>query len=375
MASVGVRTARGRWPAAAGVRRLSDGAGPHRSQPREERARVHHMTSYYNQSAIDAAAAKPSVRLTPATIMYTGKSTDEAHLMRSATYLRKELPVRIAHRILGFRALPFIIGCNPSILQVHDMYISSFHLLNEFPPIRSSADELRYSHLLRQLLEQHKNVVSQLAEGFRACRKHIKPGHVGIINLSMRLKDVLERWAEFACRLANHKYGKAPTVRLSGHVNATLPYIEVPLDYIVPEVLKNAIRATIEAHPDEPESSLPPIHVTIANNDVDFIIRFSDRGGGVPHAIFRRVMNYNFTTADDGGDDDPTSDGSPFSGMLETANNISSGPMHGFGFGLPTARAYAGYLGGSLSVQTMQGIGTDVYLRLKHLNSRDPFRL
>ncbi|XP_037076962.1 3-methyl-2-oxobutanoate dehydrogenase [lipoamide] kinase, mitochondrial-like [Pollicipes pollicipes] len=83
MASVGVRTARGRWPAAAGVRRLSDGAGPHRSQPREERARVHHMTSYYNQSAIDAAAAKPSVRLTPATIMYTGKSTDEAHLMVS----------------------------------------------------------------------------------------------------------------------------------------------------------------------------------------------------------------------------------------------------------------------------------------------------
>ena len=37
---------------------------------------------------------------------------------RSATYLRKELPVRIAHRIVGFRTLPFVIGCNPSILQV-----------------------------------------------------------------------------------------------------------------------------------------------------------------------------------------------------------------------------------------------------------------
>ena len=44
--------------------------------------------------------------------------------------------------------------------------------------------------------------------------------------MSMKLKDVLERWAEFACRLAGHKYGKAPTVRLSGHVNATVPYIE-----------------------------------------------------------------------------------------------------------------------------------------------------
>ena len=37
---------------------------------------------------------------------------------RSAQYLHKELPVRIAHRIAGFRGLPFIVGCNPSILAV-----------------------------------------------------------------------------------------------------------------------------------------------------------------------------------------------------------------------------------------------------------------
>ena len=37
---------------------------------------------------------------------------------RSAQYLHKELPVRIAHRIAGFRGLPFIVGCNPTILSV-----------------------------------------------------------------------------------------------------------------------------------------------------------------------------------------------------------------------------------------------------------------
>ena len=37
---------------------------------------------------------------------------------RSAQYLHKELPVRIAHRIRGFRGLPFIVGCNPTILKV-----------------------------------------------------------------------------------------------------------------------------------------------------------------------------------------------------------------------------------------------------------------
>lgn len=42
----------------------------------------------------------------------------------SAKYLHKELPVRIAHRIKGFRSLPFIIGCNPTILQVVSAQLS-----------------------------------------------------------------------------------------------------------------------------------------------------------------------------------------------------------------------------------------------------------
>ena len=42
--------------------------------------------------------------------------------------------------------------------------------------------------------------------------------------------------------------------------------------------------------------------------------------------------------------------------------------MYGYGFGLPTSKAYAEYLGGSLKFQTMQGIGTDFYLRLGRLD-------
>ena len=54
----------------------------------------------------------------------------------------------------------------------------------------------------------------------------------------------------------------------------------------------------------------------------------------------------------------------------------TAGPMHGFGFGLPTSRAYAEYLAGSLSIESLQGLGTDVYLRLRHINSKhDSFRI
>lgn len=76
-------------------------------------------------------------------MLYSGRSQDGSHLLvrlslsfsapgilasclgpslfflqKSGRYLQQELPVRIAHRIKGFRSLPFIIGCNPTILHV-----------------------------------------------------------------------------------------------------------------------------------------------------------------------------------------------------------------------------------------------------------------
>ena len=49
--------------------------------PNNMRERSTTVASYYNQTAIDNAAAKKSVRLTPATIMYAGHSFDGSHIM------------------------------------------------------------------------------------------------------------------------------------------------------------------------------------------------------------------------------------------------------------------------------------------------------
>jgi len=329
-------------------------------------------------------------------------------MLRSAQYLHKELPVRIAHRIAGFRSLPFIVGCNPTILAVHELYIRAFHILSEFPAINDFETEQRYTKVLQELLNDHRDVVTQLAEGFRECRKFItqddlvknfldrtltsrlglrmlaehhltlheeRPNHVGIINVNMKLKDVIEKWADFVRKIALHKYGKAPPIRLNGHINAVFPYIEVPLDYILPELMKNAVRSTIESHLDLTENSLPQITITIANNDVDFILRIGDRGGGIPHHLLGQIFDYHFTTA--GSSTDHRIDGGLFGNMMNTVNDgPAAGPMHGFGFGLPTSRAYAEYLGGSLNLESMQGIGTDVYLRLRHINGKyESFRI
>jgi [3-methyl-2-oxobutanoate dehydrogenase (acetyl-transferring)] kinase len=86
-----------------------------------------------------------------------------------------------------------------------------------------------------------------------------------------------------------------------------------------------------------------------------------------------KIMQYNFSTAEAL---DNRSDDHLFFNMMEAANSTTSGPMHGYGFGLPTSRAYAEYLGGNLTIQSLQGIGTDVYLRLKHIDSKsESFRI
>ncbi|XP_048252445.1 3-methyl-2-oxobutanoate dehydrogenase [lipoamide] kinase, mitochondrial-like [Haliotis rufescens] len=373
----------------------------------QDRERSRSVTSFYYQSAIDQTAAKPSVRLTPAAILYAGRSSDQSHILRSAQYLHKELPVRIAHRIAGFRGLPFIVGCNPTILQVHELYIRAFHILSEMMPITGMKSDEHFSETLRNLLDDHKNNVTLLAEGFAECRKHIKdealiksfldktltsrlgirmlaehhlslhlerPNHVGIINVGFSPRKLIEKKAEFVRDVCIAKFGKAPHVKLNGHLNATFPYIAPPLDYILTELIKNAMRATVESHLDALHG-LPDIYITVASSEEEFVIRISDRGGGIPPKVLAKVWDYNFTTS--GAVTDDRVDGGLFGQIMNTDNSgPAPGKMHGYGFGLPTARAYAEYLGGRLTLETLEGIGTDLYLRLAHMDSKsDKFRI
>lgn len=371
-----------------------------------EDPKIRPVSSFYNHTAVDIAASKPSVRLTPSAMLYAGKTQDGSHLLRSAQYLHKELPVRIAHRIAGFRGLPFIVGCNPTILHVHEMYVRAFQLLSEFPTIRDGDTEQKYTGMLKELLDDHRDVVTMLAEGFKDCHRHIQdvelvqhfldrtltsrlgirmlcenhiqlhndnPGQVGVISVELELRKVIENWSDFAGKICEHKYGRAPEVKINGHVSAAFPYIQLPLDYILPELLKNAMRATCEKNVDC--NTLPPVTVTIANNDIDFVVRISDRGGGIAHQDTDKVLHYHFTTADQ--ETSQMDDTNGLGNFVQVVNpGPSTGPMYGFGFGLPTARAYAEYLGGSLKVVSMQGIGTDVYLRLRHIDGKqESFRI
>ena len=140
-------------------------------------------------------------------------------------------------------------------------------------------------------------------------------------------------------------------------------------------------RATVQFHKHRRE--LPPVRVTISNSQYEFSIRFadschfgilcfnkfsvrvSDRGGGIPHKEVPQLLQYSATTADEKSQDDTD----VFSHFLGSMNpGPTAGPMAGFGYGFPTSRAYARYLGGDLQFNTMAQMGTDVFLRLKHFD-------
>ena len=113
-------------------------------------------------------------------------------------------------------------------------------------------------------------------------------------------------------------------------------------------------------------------------NKLIYLCRISDRGGGIPESQRQDIFKYSFTTMGDRSTIKPSDSDNILSEMCagHPSSSPSGGPMAGWGFGLPTSRAYATYLGGSLHLLSMEGLGTDVYLRLRHIDGKkESFRI
>ena len=117
-----------------------------------------------------------------------------------------------------------------------------------------------------------------------------------------------------------------------GHTESTFPYIPIGVNYILQELLKNSFRAVIEAR--QGSNQPPPIDVLIANNKMDFTLRISDRGKGIPPKVMDRIWDYHFTTAG------KSSNSNGYQGPNLNHTTDDKG-LAGYGIGLPVSRAYA----------------------------------
>ncbi|KAI8141658.1 mitochondrial branched-chain alpha-ketoacid dehydrogenase kinase-domain-containing protein [Fennellomyces sp. T-0311] len=326
-------------------------------------------------------------------------------LRECAHYARSELPVRLARRVRAFQTLPFIVGTNPYIKEIYKLYYESFESLEPYSHDRPGDSDVEYSEKLKDLVDRHADNIPTLARGFLECKQYMhthdvaaflddmiharigirliaeqmialvrqeqqqtqQDNYIGIIDTQLNPAKMTRTCSDFVAELCEFNYGLSPETIIDGHTDATFTYIPVHLEYILTELLKNAQRATVEFAKKRGQDPPPPIQITISHGQEDIGIRIRDQGGGVAEDDLNQVFEYSYTTvAKAAEDDDPTN---IFTGMAEMAMQSGiGGPLAGLGFGLPLARMYARYFGGSFTLVSMNGYGCDVFLKLKHID-------
>jgi pyruvate dehydrogenase kinase 2/3/4 len=233
---------------------------------------------------------------------------------------------------------------------------------------------------------------------------------VGEVFLKCNAGEVVNRCYNTILSLCSATYGPTtslPTLKLSGHLNATFPYILSHLEYIIGELLRNSIQAVVERQKSSPrgwEETLPAIEVTVCEAPQHVIIRVSDQGGGVPRDILphlwsfskgprssQRLENLNQVPKMAAtlqelrvSSDIPTSLHTPshcephgkpnhsVSGHDSSLSSLSSRPPNlRLGMGLPLSRVYAEYWAGNLELHSLEGYGVDAFLQISKLGNKN----
>jgi signal transduction histidine kinase len=329
--------------------------------------------------------------------------------------VHEELPVRFARRIKQIERVKAWQSV-PELVSLHAMHTQSFSEVRMADP----SDLEGYPQAIFKIRHRHKDIGPLFAEALRrvsseALRlRQIQPGELADDESQLDHEGV-ERWAETflqsrvwtemlmshyvicaedtkldaagegdfgqtkigiidwecdpweICQLVVTQLDEGPypveftLENLSGTIR--LCYAPRYLFFILEELLSNSARATAET------ASAFPIKIAMCADARQVTIRISDRGGGMPSEALGKLWLGEFTTSMA----TPDSLGTNFDPELEqlwrsTEIQGWQSPISGRGMGLRLCRLYAGYLGGSLQVINMPGLGLDVYLHLTRMD-------
>jgi pyruvate dehydrogenase kinase 2/3/4 len=166
--------------------------------------------------------------------------------------------------------------------------------------------------------------------------------------------DVVSAAAYDVERLARETYGASPAIAVVGDLDASLTYVRTHMREAVGELLKNAVRATLEKHGDG--SPLPDVRVVVASGASEITIKVGDEGGGCPRSTRHDMWSWFWSSA-----------AAPARRPLDDGRAVArayGATLSGMGIGLPMTRCLARYFGGELALRPLEGHGTDAYLHL-----------
>ncbi|KAF8913924.1 branched-chain alpha-ketoacid dehydrogenase [Gymnopilus junonius] len=420
---------------------------------RQESTALH----FYQNRQLELYASKEAKRLTLRQLVYFGRHINQERLIKSANYVRTELPVRIAHRLRDLQALPYVVVTQEGVAKVYELYWSAFEKFRRYPPIITLAENEAFCEFVNTLLNEHATVIPNLSLGLSLSSPHLPPDtldsfmrrmlvsrisrrvlaehhialsesysgrnqesneepHVGIIYTGLSIKQIVEHCDKLLRGTPvwpNDLPADAlPEIKIDGHLETSFAYIREHLEYdflhtfisfmlnkisryIIFELLKNSLRATYIKYQNE--ASRRPIQVTIVNGENDVMIRISDQGGGLrsarnqvskPSDLFSFSHVRNSTRLEDSRLGALRSVSLSEHGLRATVDEQIGSWQKGrtqiptpatavveqilqptIGIGLPMSYIYATYFGGTLELVSLDGWGTDVYLRLPKLGT------
>ncbi|KAI0066267.1 alpha-ketoacid dehydrogenase kinase N-terminal domain-containing protein [Artomyces pyxidatus] len=387
---------------------------------------------FYQNRQLELYAAKEAQRLTLRQLVFFGRSMNAQRLITSANYVRTELPVRIAHRLRDMQALPYVVVMQEGVAKVYELYWSAFEKFRRYPQIDTLEDNEAFCSFLRAILDDHASVIPNLSLGLSLASPHLPPdqldsfmrrmlvsrisrrvlaehhialsdsvagrdrdtdgdGHVGIIYTGLSVEKSVRRCTALLRELtydSEHTSpqkgddARWPEVIIEGHLDTKFAYIREHLEYIIFELLKNSMQATVAKHSGA--AQLPPILVTIVAGVDNISMRISDQGGGLltpqiksPSDLFSFSHLRNATRLEHSRLGSLRTAVSNPAGMRATVEELVDrwqqeqrqvpdpqveagvGRHPRLGIGLAMSNIFARYCGGSLELVSIDGWGMD----------------
>jgi pyruvate dehydrogenase kinase 2/3/4 len=334
---------------------------------------------------------------------------DPAQRIRNAQFLHRELPIRIAQRIEELSAVPFNLSTNKYICDVKNIFIIGFEKLLTCKKPETLSDDKLFTYVLTNILKDHNTVIQSIALGIIDAKRsltytssmnqilnlylnrffaarigvrfliehhiaalHNKDGYSGIIQSNCNPAEVAQLAAEESISLCEREMGVSPEINILCPNSIRFTYVPSHLHYILSEIFKNALRATI-IHNGTNET-VPAVEVILVKGASDVTIKVSDKGGGIPFDKIEKVWMYVSTSGkstyicNETGQKIEVNSLQFKDASIDLIQNQLPA-LSGYGCGLPLSRLYAQYFGGGLDLKSMEGYGTDAYVHLnRHVN-------
>ncbi|CEM08869.1 unnamed protein product [Vitrella brassicaformis CCMP3155] len=232
--------------------------------------------------------------------------------------------------------------------------------------------------------------------------------YVGIIHQQFRPAPLIQAVADRVSQIGIWVYGRSPQFELEGDLDLSFSFIPEHVKFILFEIMKNSMRATVENHlrkfpnSDCFDESIPKVRVRLHKGHYDVMVKVSDEGGGMESNLLKNIWRYGYTTVGHQRTHDSSQCTSthhqhnhnhnhqqpspsflnPLNGTVppgaagEAAHGSPVGGLvtpkevGGYGFGLPLSRLYCRYFGGDLNIHSVAGYGTDTYILLNRLGDQ-----